>query len=352
MNMKKAIYFSTFTSGLGGIIEPLLKKKLKSIKIIKLFDGGILYETAGNVSQIGNFEFLNNSFLVLFYLKQTTSMPFQKVIQGMLEKKISFNKSLQFKSREFKLFFSNENQFESVDRNIKNGFEALIRKNFHMSYIPSSSKKTANEFWVLRRSENYCFLMLRISENNEKPMKGELRRELAYIMAYLSKPSPEDKFIDPFAGYGSIPLLRLASPFKRMCILDIEQPCVEFIRKKINAMKIQRRGDIFIGQQDFFKTSLQENYFNKIVSDPPWGTFSKMDNIEDFYAEMFDKFLYILAEEGLIVLLVERKLDAIVERILRKQKDQLILDVKFEILLSGRKATIYRIIKKTQKHHS
>jgi len=343
--MKQNVYFSTFTSGLSSLIEQLLKENLKNIVIIHLFDGGVIYETSSNVAIIKNLKFVNNSFCILHYFKHASQQSVKNVLQEMLAKKISFNKSLLFQGREFKLFFSNENQFISVDKELKNEFAALIRKQYHLSSIPNSSNRPGNEFWILRRSENYCFLMFKISENTEKPLKGELRPELAFIMCYLSQPTAEDRFIDPFAGSGSIPLLRLNTPFKKMSILDKDQSCIELIRKRMSAKKIQKRGDIFIGQQDFLAAPFQENIFNKIVTDPPWGSFTKMDDIDVFYEAMFDKFLYILSTPGIIVLLVERKISPIIERILNKFKNRLTADLKLEILLSGRKATIYKIIK-------
>lgn len=344
--MKKSIYYSTFIPGLGSVIESLLNKKLKTFKIVDRFDGGILYETPVDPSRLKNLDFFNNSFSVIDSFKYAQSKNYETLIRKFLDKKININTKMMLNVKNFKILFSNMNQFVSVSRETVKEFESFIRKQYRMTYIPSSSKAPSNEFWVLSRSENICFFMIKISGNPVKSERGELRKELANILVYISKPTASDRFLDPFAGHGSIPLSRVTIPFKKMCVFDTDPNCIEFIQKRVNAMKIQRRGDIFVGKQDFFTASLKEQSFNRIVSDPPWGTFSKIKNIESFYQDMFDKFVFLLEQEGIIVLLVERKLEQTIQKIMEKYKNKLVCDNKYEILLSGKKATIYKFFKK------
>ena len=58
-------YFSTFTSGCSEIIESQLMRDIDDVKIIKLVDGLVIYQTAVLAAQIERLRYFNNSFILL-----------------------------------------------------------------------------------------------------------------------------------------------------------------------------------------------------------------------------------------------------------------------------------------------
>ncbi len=62
---------------------------------------------------------------------------------------------------------------------------------------------------------------------------------MAALLALISEPNKEDKFLDPFTGLGSIPIQRaLLSPYKRIFAYDIDNRQVDQLRKKVNKLRL------------------------------------------------------------------------------------------------------------------
>ncbi len=89
--------------------------------------------------------------------------------------------------------------------------------------------------------------------------------------------------------------------------------------------------------------SFDNNFITKIVTDPPWGLYENIENIESFYSAMIKELVRVLKPKGIIVLLTARKDEF--EKILSKQKNLELLE-KYEILVSGKKSGIYKAKKK------
>lgn len=88
------------------------------------------------------------------------------------------------------------------------------------------------------------------------------------------------------------------------------------------------------------------NYYHacihKIVSDPPWGCFEEISDIVGFYNALFKELIDVLVPNGIMVLLIGTD---VFSRVLEKQKDACSLIGKYDILVSGKKASIYKIKK-------
>lgn len=82
----------------------------------------------------------------------------------------------------------------------------------------------------------------------------------------------------------------------------------------------------------------------KIVTDPPWGIYEqdKFD-LPDFYTKMVKEFLRVIKEGGLMVILTAQK--ELFEKTMRHFYGKLILIERYDTLVSGRKATVYKIKK-------
>ena len=187
--------------------------------------------------------------------------------------------------------------------------------------------------------------MLIITKNKKKLNKGELRPELSNILCLLSEPSENDIFLDPFCGSGAIALERSRiANFKGIFACDNNQEIIKGLKqeiKKINNKKLNK--SFFVKNLNFFNNNFDNEYFTKIVSDPPWGFFEKIDNINNFYTKVLNEMYRILAKNGIIILLSANKNE--INSILQSMRSKLKLIKNYDILVSGKKAGIY-IIKK------
>jgi tRNA G10 N-methylase Trm11 len=189
--------------------------------------------------------------------------------------------------------------------------------------------------------------MLRLTKNKGVLSKGELRPELTNIMCLLSEPSENDIFLDPFAGSGAIPLerARMKKGFKGIFCLEKDEDTFNKLRnfvKNIRDKKVQK--SFFVKKADFFANSFDDGFFTSIVTDPPWGIFSGLDEEPDvFYLKILNEINRITKKSGKIVILTACKNE--MDLALKELTNTLKLVNKLDILVSGKKASIYKIEK-------
>lgn len=334
-------YLSTFISGFQNPVERLLKEKIHNVKIDLLLDGLVIYRTDQDVNKIKNLEFFNNSFFVLKSFQHTNEESLEKILQRVSEIR-NINKSIRpfltRKNKSFKIMVSQENRLVSVNKNLLQKIESKVKR------LRLNIKNPDTELWLLKRREDVAFFMLRLTKNtsNKNLEKGELRPELAYLLCALSEPSKEDIFLDPFSGHGAIPITRARFfPAKMVFATDKQQNYKQYLNPKIVSRTVREKiipKTLDARKMDFF----EEGYITKIVTDPPWGEYEKIDDTYQLYKNMLKEFSRVLMKKGTIILLTSKKEDF--EKALKNFKS-LLLKEKYDILVSGKKAGVYKIIK-------
>jgi tRNA G10 N-methylase Trm11 len=97
-------------------------------------------------------------------------------------------------------------------------------------------------------------------------------------------------FLDPFAGTGAIGNCRAEKDFQ--AIINIEKDKEVFLKQK--SINKNFNNKIISKQGDFLTIDIPKSgKINKIVTDPPWGFFEKIENIDLFYIKMLRKMLEI-----------------------------------------------------------
>lgn len=343
------LYFSTFISGIQNFISKIIQNYINDIEVLKILDGGILYKSNKTFQEIENIRFFNNTFFVFNYLEN-----FDGTIENYIEK-LDFNKIFNCdflqnffkKNKNFKIFSSVENELISVNKKVLSKLENEIKKQYKIN-VNFDKKPSDYEFWLLSRSEKITFFMLRITKNRKKCEKGELKPEISNILNLIASIDENDVILDPFCGSGSILLERSRiANFKGLFNCDIDKEKVLALKdkiKKINNKKLNK--SFFVKNLDFFENNFDNNFFTKIITDPPWGFFEKIDSIDAFYSKFFEISYRILKENGILVLLTANKNE--VESLLNKSLNKFQLQEKYDVLISGKKAGIYKILKKNK----
>jgi len=337
-------YFSTFASGLSDVVEPALKNKIKDLDIKLVLDGLVVYGSNIESDKIKEIRFFNNSFVLLSFIQGLKTNPLPAMMKQVLQSPDSIAKVKKYmpkKNCSFRVVTSQENQLVSVDNNLLRNVEELLSQTTGLAVNRTNPDC---EIWFLWRREGYGFVGLRITKtpNYEKTLyKGELRPELANLMCLIAEPKPSDVVLDPFAGYGAIPL-ECSKSFSvgKVIAGEKDKAVFQILQEKVN----KATSEMVVGRWDALHlNSLTDNSIDKIITDPPWGFYLEQDkNLPDFYTKMLEELARVLKPYGLMVILMGQK--ELFEGILGKFSGLKLLE-KYDILVSGKKAALYKIQK-------
>lgn len=330
-----AEFISSFITGFQSVVESDLAARFPKIKILNLFDGLIHYRFDGDSRELEKIIYFNNTFFVLKTMKGK-GLSFPSLIGAVTSSKNYFlvNKG------SFRVRFQNENQFAKVDKNLTRRAEDYILSN---SKLKLDRLSPTNEVWFSIRREGFAFCGELISkrEFTEKNLnKGELRPEIAYFICCYADIKSEDTILEPFCGYGSIPTqLAKKFRFKKLYISDIDTERVNLTKSR---KQISNAPEGLIDCQVADAMSLnniEDKSISLVITDPPWGYYEDIDDINDFYNRMFRSFDRVLKTDGRMVILSARK----------EELEQTAVANGFKIknslhtLVNGKKAGVYLI---------
>lgn len=195
------------------------------------------------------------------------------------------------------------------------------------------------EIWFLIRRSGESYYGLRLTNDREKRERGELSREISYLLNFISQPKPQDVFLDPFAGSGAILLSRAKHfAYKEIIGMDIDPKGVEVAKRRLRKFPGTRvmRGDALQMKE------IRGESVDVIVTDPTWGIFKKFkSDPRKFYYEMLREMRRVLRSKGRLVILTAAR-DEMEEAI---ENLEWLPNETFDILVSVRKAGVYYFIK-------
>lgn len=328
-----AEYVSSFITGFQDVVKKDLVERLPSCKIISLYDGLIHYQYAGNSRDLEKIIYFNNTFFVLKTWKGK-GLNFPSMVGAVSAEK----KYYLINKGTFRVRFSQENQFTSVDKNISRRAEETVLRN---SRLILNKVTPDTEIWYSIRREGFAFCGQLISkrEFTEKNLnKGELRPEIAYLIAAFADIKPEDFILEPFCGYGSIPV-QLAKKFRfsKLYASDIDDEKIKLLGQK---KQLKDNPLVDLRKADVFSLShIEDKSVNLVITDPPWGFYEDIGDVRLFYKKMFESFKRVLKDDGKMIILSARKeeLEDVISELNLVQEDYL------HTLVNGKKAGLYKL---------
>jgi len=336
------LFYASFIPGLQNIAADAVKERLTDAKIHKLVDGAVLFETETSYDKL-NFFCFNNIFAVIDIMEEARGAgALENHIKSVLcggfggESVIAANSR---NIRTFRIVFSRENTPAAVDERLRLQAEKLIKS---LSGLKVNRSLPDTEFWFLCRSEGFSVFMKRLTlrPSWEKTLhKGELPSPLAWTMCRLAGPVHGGTVIDPFCGYGSIADAALKHfHIGKFIACDNDKKSADYTASRFQNRK---KKDFILYRCDFAELPLLtgENSVDAVITDPPWGQYREISD-DNFYVKMFEVFGKLLKDGGRAVVLY-----ATGGGFLQALPGCFKPENSIPVLLSGRKAVIYQLIK-------
>ena len=331
-----AEFISSFITGFQDVVAADLPARLKGVKILGVYDGLIHYSYSGNSRDLEKIIYFNNTFFLLKFMKGKGAT-FPAMVGAIASEK----KYYLINKGTFRVRFVQENQFAKVDKALVRKAEDAVLNNSKLK-IDRVSPETEIWYSIRREGFGFCGQLISKREFTEKNLnKGELRPEIAYLICSFAGicGSGEEVLADPFCGYGSIPVqLAKKFRFKKLYASDIDEEKIKMVSQK---KQLAGNDSVEVFVQDALKAErIADKSLDLVITDPPWGYYEDIGDINKFYAQMFASFRRILKDDGRLVILSARK----------EEIEKAASDAKFSIenslhtLVNGKKASLYLFV--------
>ena len=243
------------------------------------------------------------------------------------------------KQRSFKLFASDRNQPVRLDYSLTQPLEKQIQSALNLRV---DFRKPDAEFVFSRRSEGMLLFMTKITYNRltEKDLpQGALRPELCRILGEVAEVGEGDIVLDPFCGYGSIPVQIMKSFKYNMIFANDNNEAMVAALKRLYGKNDRK---LFIKCRDVLDaSSFQDNFIDKIITDPPWNIFQHTEeSFAGFYTAMLKEFERILKPGGSATILMGNLPDF---EAAMQAVPGLTLQARYNILVNGKKASVFKL---------
>lgn len=347
-------YLATFAAGFEPVIGELLRESLSGALPLRTESGMILFDFAGSFDEAATPSFFNNVFLVLREWK-TSACSFFDMVKGAAATSRIADAAVACRELEvssFRVRFSRENVFQSVDKKVTEEAERLIASG---TSLASDRFSPGIEFWFLVRREDYACFALRLTkkQSTEKYLApGELRPEICRLIVALAGITGADRvLVDPFAGHGSIPAtLARVFPEAEVFASDSSAELVTAMKSHFAGLKESR---VSVRQCDALALAhIADFSVDAIVTDPPWGewegtSFGKADSLAGLYRGMLAEFARVLAPRGRACILTgaKREFEAALAESPAFSASASREGFRTDILVNGKKCAVYRLNK-------
>jgi predicted RNA methylase len=336
-------------AGLQDVALRALDEDLGAVERLRIEEGMLIYRTSAPVARVRALPYLNNSFLVLL----TIAAKYAGHVDGAMLRSVLHDRELEAAlratagrgERSFRVFVSSENQLVSGPPQEMAQLRSRIAAATGLRFQPSHADA---QYWLMRRRSGAAYLLKRVSQRarTEKDLApGELRPELAHLLVRLAGPRPDDVFLDPFAGSGAIPFARVEYPYELAYAFDADEAAVAAMKQRRKALPAAQRAraeKLIVRQADARELDrLQDGFIRTVVTDPPWGLFQEIGNVDDFYHASLRELTRVTAADGMVVLLTAQK--EVAEAAIAAQGDALRLEESHDLLVSGKKARVFRL---------
>lgn len=329
-------YAATYITGLGDLVETALAHEIPDFELVDHDDGLVVFKSQRTYEQLLHISYINNIFDVLSYeppsdVKKSVHAVVKNLVKGCSFSRVS--------GKTFRLMVMDGSRLEHVTKEIADSMKQKIAKQTGLIFSPL---KADVEFWVLIRNNSAVMFGYKKEAVIEKiPLqKGELKQKIVELLVMAGKPEADDVFLDPFAGYGSIPAARIRlDTFEKIIVVEKKGQLVEELKRRF-----KKERHVIIQQGDALKMNfIQDGTVTSIVTDPPWGLFEELNiDLAKFYTNMLEEFSRVLKPAARAVVLTGQP-EAF--QVSLEGVPSLQLQKEYITLVNGKKATVFLLQK-------
>ena len=351
------LYSIIVSAGLETIAREELSERFSDtghLKILERKPKRILFQYTGNPRELLSLRAAEHLFLILKRVpKMTRSRSSLTALSGSLARfnfKETFDCCRQvgistWKRMPFRVTsrLSGKRNFRRIDlqRVVES---ALLERGWHLK-----SSNAALDIWAeVHGDDGYISVKLSSNDMAQRPYKqahipASLKPTLAYSMVRLSRPHPEDVFLDAMCGAGTILLERaLINRYRYLIGGDLSTDALDATVANFGRKHQPRQ----FFHWDARTLPFRSNTVDKIVCNLPFGeTIGNVPQLTNLYRECLREYERVLRPRGRMVLLTSqnRLLDnALKQRRSLRVAQQLTVDVR------GMQAWMYVVCPRTK----
>jgi len=296
-------YYVQFTAGTGGLVREGLAARLDRLRVDYADDSAMILESTTAPDGVAVVPFLKNAFVVLAVTERHN---LAKSI-GRLGHALRWDhfRSLSGAADRFRLMAHVDGSLVPIDPRTRTALERAVTRHTGGRVEPRGS---GQEYWVVGRQELAELLFCaRLPKAPRRPTpKGALSYELAAMLVAASNPTPEDRFLDPFAGTGALVVARAELPARTLWYSDLG---LEQHRRALSAQLSRRTRVRLLAEDALTLPSIADGTIDAIVTDPPWGEHADLDrpftDLARAVGESFARTLHPV--QGRYVVLINRR---------------------------------------------
>jgi len=224
----KKLYFSTFVQGLEKPVEAMLHKE-GGVAVERVLPGAALYRSVKEPA----FSFVHQTFQVLFQMKPVAN------VNDAVKRLLSTGSWLdrfpygEIEGKRFRIVTAEGDKLVSANMRYIDMLEKAISENTGMR---SYRERPDVELWILSRPEASYFLW-RIGKRSTTKQDGQLRSDVAAIIAFLSGCSNENAAVLGCNG-ASVPYALKAYGARTVTCVCNDRASAKTIQDKIRGVRV------------------------------------------------------------------------------------------------------------------
>lgn len=291
--------------------------------------GFVRGSTTASVDALRSFPCATNVFDVLAMTKRSTV---ENELRDLARQLRSVGRLSSLPSRgTIRLRLHDDGVFSSTSGNQARRLELALSA---WSGFKVSRADSKFEFWVVRRADlRDVVLGLKLTPQiSTRLQRGTLSRPVASCLARVQALDSGSVVLDPFCGSGAIGRACLEAGAGSVWLNDADRDRVDEDLKRSTDPRLK------LTSFDFRGIPIEPGAVSTLVTDPPWGVFSSIDEgIDSFYSDFGRAVRSWLDPDGTAVLLTGAS-DEAVRRFLEACDFKLIMNE--HVLINGRKARV------------
>lgn len=327
-------YLIQFPAGTTPLVERAVQEDFANVKIEYGDDSALVFESSTRIKKADAVPYAKNVFVI------HSRTPRRNSLASGVKRIASELRDLRVPRTPpgFRLMYHIDGQLQSCEPGARQALERAVASASGLRLTPRGQ---CQEFWVIGRRESQdLYFAQRLQSAESRPRaKGALSVELSALLVAASLPSPNEVFLDPFAGSGALVLSRTRTPAKSIIYNDLA------LREHRTAFPpaLSRNRNVLLLSEDALELpSIETGSVDVVVTDPPWG---EHDEEVGDYGKFSQRVAASLArvlipEAGRAVVLVNRRNEDVLADALEANGFEVFDGT--QILVNGHPATAIR----------